>query len=120
MKTAVSAFLILALLIGFSYYISYEQEEVLVPIYYKLESLNNSINKEENLKECLKLLQENDFIIKLGIPTSDYDKVHILMEKALIYLDDGDSTIFSATAKECLLQLKSLLEHCDLTLNNIL
>lgn len=118
MKTAICAFLILALLIGFSYYVSYEQEEVLVPIYYKLESLKDSINRETTLKECIKSLKENSFIIKLGIPNNDYDKVHILMEKALIYYNDD--TIFSAVLKECIIQLKSMLEYCDVTANNIL
>ncbi len=121
MKTTVSAFFILLLLIFFTYYVSHKQEDALVPIYYKLENSERLSHKEREkvLRECLKLLKESSFIIKLGIPSGDYDKLQLLFEKAIIYINEDD-TGYSFAEKECKLQLKSVLEHCDITLNNIL
>ena len=121
MKATVTAFVILALLITFSYYVSRKQEEALVPIYYKLEDIEkqSKSKKEDTLKECLKRLKKSSFIIKLGIPSNDYDKLKLLLEKAIIYVND-DYTDYSITQKEYMMQLKSILEHCDITLNNIL
>lgn len=121
MKTTIAAFLILILLTVFTYYVSHKQEDVLVPIYYKLEDLKKqgSADKEKSLKKCLSSLKKNSFIIKLGIPSNDYDKLQLLFEKALIYIKE-DTVNYRATEKECMLQLKYILEHCDITLNNIL
>lgn len=121
MKTTVAAFLILISMILFTYYVSHKQEDALVPIYYKLEDLDkqSSEHKEEILKSCLKSLKKNAFVIKLGIPNNDYEKLRLLLEKAIIYINE-DTTNYSVTEKECILQLKSVLEHCDITLNNIL
>ena len=121
MKATVSAFVILALLIGFSYYVSHKQEDALVPIYYKLKDVEDKSPKEKEkaLKESLKSLKEHSFIIKLGIPTNDYDSLKVLFEKAIIYVNE-DSAKYSAIAKEYMQELNSILDHCDITLNNIL
>ena len=121
MKATISAFFILALLIGFSYYVSHKQEDALVPIYYMLKDIKGKApsEKEKALKESLKVLKKHSFIIKLGIPSNDYDKLSVLFEKAIIYVKE-DGIKFSAIEKEYMQQLNSILEHCDITLNNIL
>mgnify|MGYP003302172509 CR=1 FL=1 len=121
MKSTLTAFAILFILIAGSYTISKEQEKVLVPIYYKIKEMPEGNGKDsEKLKACIKSYNDNRFIIELGIPNQEYDRLHALMKKASTALKNNNREQFAIYIEECKIYLSSMLEYCDISVLNIL
>ncbi len=128
MKSAIVATFLLILLIVTSGAVGKSQEKVLGPICENLEKLPTKANQiseevreksKEVLKDAKKDFENRSFIVEIGIPHEEAEKVHTLMEKAIIFLDTREDAMFLSSIEELRVYLKALKNYGKANLKNI-
>ena len=83
-------------------------------------------NAEKNRQELLntvrktkKDFEKKSFIIEFGIPHEDSEKVHSLLEKAEIFLESNEDTMFLTLIEELKVSLTNLRDYGKARLDNI-
>ena len=128
MKTAVAAFVLLGALILSSVFLSSAQRNVLYPISEAICNFPSDVNELKTnadtvikvLVKSKKELEKNGFTICLGVPQEEYERLHSIMEKTIIYLREKEYPHALAYLEECKIYLDTLIDYCSVSANNIL
>ncbi len=128
MKSAIVAIVLLTTLVAAAGIISVTQENALSPVYKKIEALPDRVSEmnskkreesRETLEKALKEFEKKSFVVEIGIPHEEAERVHTLMEKALIFLDAGEDTQFLTHVEEARVYLKALKNYGKASFENI-
>ena len=119
MRSVVISVLILLTLVTGAYIISVKQESVLVPIYYSLKELDEN-GSPQAFEQSIKTFEDSSFLIELGVPNDEYDRVLSSLKRTSVFLSSGNAEHFKAEKEYCLIYLSSILGYSDTTLDNIM
>ena len=122
MKSVIIAIIILTLMFLGSLYISNNQKNALIPVRHIVDKLlyEESVSPHRELEECIESLNDKRFVIELGLPGDDFDKVYYLLKSALRLLDTDDKTLYYEKLEECKIYLESLIEYSRADIASIL
>lgn len=122
MKSTLIATLILSLIISISFYVSKSQADALHPIQESVDTLLEGIapSSRDELQECIEKMSQRRFVIELGLPGDDFDKVYYLLKGALRLLESNDTTLYFEKLEECKIYLESLAEYSKISIASIL
>ena len=122
MKSTLIATLILSLIISISFYVSKNQADALHPIQESVDTLLEGIapSSRDELQECIEKMSQRRFVIELGLPGDDFDKVYYLLKGALRLLESSDTTLYFEKLEECKIYLESLAEYSKVSIASIL
>ena len=122
MKSAVISLALLLAIFFCSLCITKSQSKSMEPV---LDSINelisgDSASSRSLLEKSIKALEKNRFVIELGLPGDDFDKVYYLLKSAMRLLDTNDLSLYRAKLEECKIYLESLIEYSEVSLSSIL
>ncbi len=122
MKSVITSIIILAIIFFGALYVSKNQRNTLTPVWRTVDGL--LANKEGSSPAQLKLridsLKSKRFVIELGLPGDDFDKVYYLLKSALQLSAADDKTLYYEKLEECKIYLESLIEYSKVNLASIL
>lgn len=122
MKSTLIATLILFLIIATSFFVSKNQADALHPIQKSIDTLLEGItpSSKDELRLCIEKMSRRRFVIELGLPGDDFDKVYYLLNGALRLLESNDTALYFEKLEECKIYLESLAEYSKVSIASIL
>lgn len=122
MKSLIISAIILVIIFSGCFYVSKSQNDTLAPVCQAIDSLlrNAEDNPSMHLEECINALKEKRFVIELGLPGDDFDKVYYLLKSAKRFSEANDKSLFYEKLEECKIYLESLIEYSKVNLASIL